>query len=123
MAKEKKVSTEEKSVEKKEKKPTNANKLTYEQLEQLTSQYYNQAKALNAALEEAEKKLTEATNQIEMYQKNEFWIRLDWLWRILTLEGSNELFTNEFIDKVSEEFMLRMYPPKPKTEKTEEPKN
>lgn len=121
MAKEKKVLTEEKTAENKikEKSPKGTEKLSYEQLEQLASQYYAQSKRLNEALNEVQNKLLEATTQLEMFQKNEFWMRIDWLWRVITLEGSNEVFTNEFLEKVTKEFMARMYPPKP----TEEPKN
>lgn len=117
MAKEKKVTTEEKTVEKKPKEKTlkegQQQKLTYEQLEQLASQYYNQSRKLTEALSETQNKLIEATNQIEMFQKNEFWMRIDWLWRIITLEGNLEVFTEDFLKKVTDEFMMRMYPPKP----------
>ena len=60
MAKEKNDSIKEKVVEVKEKNQKAPQKLTYEQLEQLASQYYNQCKSLNSALEDCERKLNEA---------------------------------------------------------------
>lgn len=123
MAKEKVISTKEKAVETKEKTPKTPQKLTYEQLEQLASQYYSQCKSLNNALEECEKKLTEATNQLEIFRTNEFWMRIEWLWRVITLEGCNEIFSNGFLDKVIKEFETRMYPPKPEGKIDTEPKN
>ena len=111
MAREKKVTMDENAVVKEEKKPVSNEKLTYEQLEQLTAQYYNQGKALKQALEETQNKLNEAISQIEMYQKNEYWMRIDLLWKILTLEGNEEVFSRDFVEQVSKEFASRVFPP------------
>ena len=112
MAKEKTTATEEKPVARKprEKKPENPQKLTYEQLEQLASQYYSQCKALNEALKDAENRLKNANEQIEIFRTNEFWIRIDWLWKIITLEGGDEVFSEEFLKEAAREFELRMAP-------------
>ncbi len=123
MAKEKNDSIKEKVVEVKEKNQKAPQKLTYEQLEQLASQYYNQCKSLNSALEDCERKLNEAIDQLEMFRKNEFWMRIEWLWKVITLDGSTEIFSEEFIDKVVKEFETRMYPPKNEEKTTEKPKN
>lgn len=123
MAKEKNDSTKEKVVEVKEKNQKAPQKLTYEQLEQLASQYYSQCKSLNNALEECEKKLNEAVGQLEMFRTNEFWLRIDWLWKVITLEGGADVFSEEFIDKVTKEFEMRMYPPKNEEKATPDPKN
>ena len=116
MAKEKKTATEEKTVAK-EKTPKVPQKLTYEQLEQLAAQYYSQNKAFAERLKETEEKLSDALGQLEAYQKNEYWMRTDLLWRILTLEGNEELFSRDFVEKVSKEFTLRVFPPIQKEEK------
>lgn len=116
MAKEKKVVTEEKTVAK-EKAPKVPQKLTYEQLEQLAAQYYSQNKAFAEKLKEAEQNLSEVVSQLEAYQKNEYWMRIDLLWRILTLEGNEELFSRDFVEQVSKEFTLRVFPPAQKEEK------
>ena len=118
MAKEKKVDVEEKTTVKKEKKPATTEKLTYEQLEQLAGQYYNQNKAFAQRIDELSAKCKELIDQLEAYQKNEYWTRIDLLWRILTLEGNEELFSKTFVDEVSKEFALRVFPPK--VEKKEE---
>ena len=123
MAKEKNDSTKEKVVEVKEKNQKAPQKLTYEQLEQLASQYYNQCKSLNSALEDCERKLNEAIDQLEMFRKNEFWMRIDWLWKVITLDGNTEVFSEEFIDRVIKEFEVRMYPPKNEEKTAETPKN
>ena len=118
MAKEKKELTEEKTVVKREKKSETPSKLTYEQLEQLAGQYYNQNKAFAQRIDELTATCKELTDQLEMYQKNEYWARIDLLWRILTLEGNEEIFSESFVRTVSKEFAERVYPPK--TEKKEE---
>lgn len=123
MAKEKNDSIKEKVVEVKEKNQKAPQKLTYEQLEQLASQYYNQCKSLNSALEDCERKLNEAIDQLEIFRKNEFWMRIEWLWKVITLDGSTEVFSVEFIDRVVKEFETRMYPPKNEEKTTETPKN
>jgi len=115
MAKVKKEVTDEKTV--KEVKGENLKapeKLTYEQLEQLTSQYYGKSKALEAELKKTQEKLLEATTELEMFHRNEYWMRIDLLWRIINLEGNEEVFGEGFVSAVCNEFKNRIYPPEVK---------
>lgn len=120
MAKVNNAPTEEKKVgaSKKEKNIASPQKLTYEQLEQLVSQYYNQSKALSNALEETKKHLNSAIEELNAVRANEYWMRLDWLWRVITLEDGEEIFSSEFVEKAAKEFMLRINPENPPIQTT-----
>lgn len=120
MAKVNNAPTEEKKVgtSKKEKNIASPQKLTYEQLEQLVSQYYNQSKALSNALEETKKHLNGVIEELNAVRANEYWMRLDWLWRVITLEDGEEVFSSEFVEKAAKEFMLRINPENPPIQTT-----
>lgn len=109
MAKERTKKVADATTEKKKPETNERTKLSYEELEQLASQQYAEVQRLRKALEEANKRLN-------AYETNDFLARLDWLWRIITLEGSADVFGDEFYDCRVKEFINLMTPPKKEVE-------
>lgn len=79
-------------------------KLSYEELEKIASQCY-------AENEHLKKTVSELNRRLQGYETSDFYARLDWLWRVITLEGSEEVFGEEFFDKTVDEFKVLMTPP------------
>lgn len=79
-------------------------KLPYEELEKIASQCY-------AENERLKKTIQEMSRRLQGYETSDFYARLDWLWRVITLEGSDEVFGEEFYAKTVNEFKLLMTPP------------
>lgn len=80
-------------------------KYSYEELEKI---------AINCSRENVDLKraLQEADTLIKKYENSDFFARIEWLWRIITLEGSHEVFGEEFYDERVKEFITLMTPPK-----------
>lgn len=55
-------------------------------------------------------KLNEAAKQMEFLSVGEVHKRLEWLWKVISLEGSNDVFGNEFLDYCIKDFKDIMTP-------------
>lgn len=110
---------EEKTIKLNPKKGTesksNANqKLTPEQMTQALNNAYNVNMQLN-------KKVRELQNEVLNYRRNEFYVILDWLWKVIN--NDNTLITPEFKKECAERFMAMMTPPARDNNKEEEESN
>lgn len=90
-------------MEKTEKKESN--KLTYEQLMQLASQQ-------NTELNRLRQTANQLKMQIDAYQMQDFYKRLEWLWTVISCDNPG-LFPQDFIDAKRDEFMEMMTPAEP----------
>ena len=65
-------------------------------------------------LEEQNKHLIEQGRQmleeLKFKNKQELFARLEWLWKVITLEGSEEVFGEAFFKACTEEFKVLMTP-------------
>lgn len=68
-----------------------------EQLMNALNQLQNENKFLR-------EKLNEASEQIKFMMSGEVHKKLEWLWKVITTSGTNDIFGNEFIDKCVGEF-------------------
>ncbi len=66
---------------------------------------------LSSENEMLKNRLKQASDQIQMYQRSEFFTRLEWLWRVITWERSEEVFSKDFVADKAEEFKSLMTVP------------
>ena len=69
----------------------------------------------NFANVEAENKmlkgrLAQAMEQMKVMSLGEVHKKLEWLWRVITLEGSNDIFGDDFVEMCAREFMEILTP-------------
>lgn len=86
-------------------------KYSYEELEKIAITCSRENNDLKRALQEADA-------LIKKYENSDFFARIEWLWRIITLEGSHEVFGEEFYDERVKEFIVLMTPPKEEKDKS-----
>ena len=93
-----------------------AQKATYEQLAAALQNAGAEVRRLRTLTENMEK-------QLASYQMNDFYTRVEWLWRIVTWDSSKAPcpFTDEFVAARKKEFEEMMTPIEPETEPKEEP--
>lgn len=65
---------------------------------------------LQAENSELKRRLNQAHEQLMAYAQSDFYQRLEWLWRIITLAGAGDEFGNEFYDRVVAEFKELVFP-------------
>ena len=65
---------------------------------------------LTAENNDLKRKLGMAIERINVLETNDFFLRLDWLWKTLTLEGAEKLFGKDFFDARLAEFKQLMTP-------------
>lgn len=58
-------------------------------------------------------KLNQAVEEIKFLSQGEFHKKLDWLWKVITLEGAAEVFSANFYDHCVKEFVEMMTPEEP----------
>ena len=63
--------------------------------------------------EALENNLRKAASQIEFLVQGEVYKKLDWLWKVITLDGAIDVFGEEFYKTCVEEFKGIMTPPEP----------
>lgn len=85
----------------KQEEPKNQ-RLTYDQLAQMAQQ-------LSVENQKLRQMVTGMKQQIESYQMQDFYQRLEWLWRVITYRELN-LFEPEFIAARIKEFEMMMTP-------------
>ena len=61
-------------------------------------------------------RLNQDIEQIQFLSQNEFHKKLEWLWKVITLEGSADIFSPDFYDTCVAEFMDMMTPQVPEEE-------
>lgn len=56
--------------------------------------------------------LNKAIAELRKLNKQDLYVKLDWLWKVITLEYNVDLFGEDFVDERVEEFKFLMTPPK-----------
>ena len=92
----------------KEKEEPRRGKLSYDELNSAATQLYSQ---LQTAREE-NRKLTE---QLKIFQANEYYVRLDWLWKVITAKDVK--LPDKFLKARMAEFIELMTPVETKDDK------
>lgn len=80
--------------------PKKGEKLTYEQLMQLAAQS-------NAENQRLRGELTRLNQQLQYYQMQDYYKRLEWLWTVIQ---SKDLLPADFVAKKTEEFIELLTP-------------
>lgn len=78
-------------------------KLTYDELMGLAAK-------MDREIIELRKKLGESQVQLAAYQMEDYWKRLDWLWKVITLDYASSVFGDEFYQQKVDEFVKLMTP-------------
>ena len=84
-------------------------RLSYEQLMQLAAQ-------TNAENQRLRQTCSQMKMQLERFQMQDYYQRLEWLWKVITLEDNTSVFTPEFVQAKVEEFIDLMTPINPEEE-------
>lgn len=84
-------------------------RLSYEQLMQLAAQ-------TNAENQRLRQTCSQMKMQLERYQMQDYYQRLEWLWKVITLEGNTDMFGSEFVRAKVDEFVDLMTPINPEEE-------
>jgi hypothetical protein len=71
---------------------------------------------LNAQNKMLKDRLNQAIEQIQFLSQNEFHKKLEWLWKVITLENSVAIFSPDFYDTCVAEFIDMMTPQVPEEE-------
>lgn len=83
--------------------PEPKKKLTYDELMGLAAK-------MDREIIELRKKLGESQVQLAAYQMEDYWKRLDWLWKVITLDYASSVFGDEFYQQKVDEFVKLMTP-------------
>lgn len=94
----------------KEKTQDNVNKMSD------SERFMLQLRQLDAQNKALKNQLNQAVEEINLLTQAEFHKKLEWLWRVITLENSAETFSHEFYDKCVAEFIEMMTPQAPEEE-------
>ena len=84
-------------------------RLSYEQLMQLAAQ-------TNAENQRLRQTCSQMKMQLERFQMQDYYQRLEWLWKVITLEGGVDMFGDEFVKAKVAEFVDLMTPLNPEEE-------
>ena len=84
-------------------------RLSYEQLMQLAAQ-------TNAENQRLRQTCSQMKMQLERYQMQDYYQRLEWLWKVITLPDNIHVFTPEFVGAKVDEFIDLMTPINPEEE-------
>lgn len=84
-------------------------RLSYEQLMQLAAQ-------TNAENQRLRQTCSQMKMQLERFQMQDYYQRLEWLWKVITLDNNAGVFTPEFVKAKVEEFIDLMTPINPEEE-------
>lgn len=84
-------------------------RLSYEQLMQLAAQ-------TNAENQRLRQTCSQMKMQLERFQMQDYYQRLEWLWKVITLDDNTHVFTPEFVQAKVEEFIDLMTPINPEEE-------
>lgn len=84
-------------------------RLSYEQLMQLAAQ-------TNAENQRLRQTCSQMKMQLERFQMQDYYQRLEWLWKVITLENNTGVFTPEFVQAKVDEFIDLMTPINPEEE-------
>lgn len=84
-------------------------RLSYEQLMQLAAQ-------TNAENQRLRQTCSQMKMQLERFQMQDYYQRLEWLWKVITLPDNTHVFTPEFVQAKVEEFIDLMTPINPEEE-------
>lgn len=97
----------------KEKLQDNVNKMSDNE------KFMIQLRQLDAQNKALKNQLSQAVEEIKFLTQAEFHKKLEWLWRVITLENSAAVFTPEFYNTCVAEFMEMMTPQAPEEEAKE----
>ena len=89
------------------------NEMTRDQLMQMASQYAADNKQLRAMIKQAEVQLNMLRKQLEQYQMQDYYQRLEWLWKVM--HDKDGIFPKDFVEAKVEEFIEMMTPMQPET--------
>lgn len=84
-------------------------RLSYEQLMQLAAQ-------TNAENQRLRQTCSQMKMQLERYQMQDYYQRLEWLWKVITLQDGVAMFGDEFVKAKVAEFVDLMTPINPEEE-------
>ena len=97
----------------KEKMQDNANSMSDNE------KFMLQLRQLDAQNKALKNQLNQAIEEIKFLTQAEFHKKLEWLWKVITLENSAEVFSQEFYNTCVAEFTEMMTPQAPEEEAKE----
>lgn len=97
----------------KEKLQDNVNKMSD------SEKFMVQLRQLDAQNKMLKNQLNQAVEEIKFLTQAEFHKKLEWLWKVITLEGSAEVFSPEFYNNCVTEFKEMLTPQAPEEEAKE----
>lgn len=96
--------------EKKEKVVTPAEEVNTEKLDPQVEELVRGFNKLDAENKMLKSRLKEAAEQIKFLSMGEVHKKLEWLWKVITLDGGDDIFGDEFLQQCVNEFMEILTP-------------
>lgn len=96
--------------EKKEKVVTPAEEVNTEKLDPQVEELVRGFNKLDAENKMLKSRLKEAAEQIKFLSMGEVHKKLEWLWKVITLDGGDDIFGDEFLQQCVNEFVEILTP-------------
>lgn len=108
------IPTPMENAEQKHNEAPTGKEMTRDQLMQMASQYAADNKQLRAMIKQAEVQLNMLRKQLEQYQMQDYYQRLEWLWKVM--HDKDGMFPEDFVKAKVEEFIEMMTPIQPENQ-------